>query len=223
MKKKKVEVVKQSDTSTGVIDTQPVCALLFSYSPEPRDIVFELTTNPNKIDVMQPGLLGTCRFGEMSEPEISLALWGTPTRDGARYYYSCALHDAAKKKEAWAKDRKTIPPLHKLHFYEFRKARPNDPDFATPECFIEAGAAWWGAMWVVLPEDPEALDQIRYFVVFGPKPFRQGLSARARENTEDSVSRLLERRKELELDSFYKAKQAQDRSQLDGEEIPGLE
>jgi hypothetical protein len=217
--KNKSKVIKQSSTSTSVIDRSPEpekCTLLFPYSPEPRDVVIELITNPNKMDVMQPGLLGTCRFGET---EVSLAFWGTPTRDGTRYYYSCAMHDAVKKKEAWKDDRKTIEPLHKLKLYEFRKAHPTDPDFATPESFIEAGAAWWGAMWVLLPEDPDALDQIRYFVVFGPKPFRPALSAQAKENTADAVARLLERRRELEVNAFYKARQ----TRLDDEEIPGLD
>jgi hypothetical protein len=219
MKSKSVKtVVKQSDISTDVINTpQPaVCTSLFSYLPGARDIVIELTTNPNKIDVMQPSLLGTCNFCEI---EVSLAFWWARTRDNTRDYYSCACHDAIKKKEAWANDRKTIPPLHKLKFYEFRKAHPSDPDFATPESFIEAGSVWWGAMWVLLPEDPDALDQIRYFVVFGPKPFRQGLSAQARENAADSVARLLERRRELEVNAFYKARQ----TELDDEEIPGLD
>ena len=218
MKNKSTKVVKQSDTSTSVIDTssQAVCTSLLPYSPEPRDIVIELTANPNKVDVMQPSLLGICKFGET---EVSLAFWGSTTRDGARYYYSCAMHDAVKEKEAWKNDRKTIEPLHKLKFYEFRKAHPTDPDFATPESFIEAGAAWWGAMWVLLPEDPDALDQIRYFVVFGPKPFRPALSAQAKENTADAVARLLERRRELEVNAFYKARQ----TRLDDEEIPGLD
>jgi hypothetical protein len=219
MKNKSVKtVVKQSDTSTGVINTpQPaVCTSLFSYLPGTRDLVIELTPNPNKIDVMQPSLLGTCNFGDIN---TSLAFWWSQTRDKTRDYYSCAIHDAAKKKEAWANDRKTIPPLHKLHFYEHRKGHPSDPDFTTSDSFIEAGAEWFGGMWVLLPEDPDALDQIRYFVVFSPKPFRPALSAQAKENAADSVARLLERRRELEVNSFYKAKQGQGQSQLDDEEI----
>jgi hypothetical protein len=220
MKNKSVKtVVKQSDTLTGVINTpQPaVCTSLFPYSPGERDIVVELITNPNKIDVMQPSLIGTCNFGGV---EVSLALWWARTRDNTRDYYSCACHDAIKKKEAWANDRKTIPPLHKLKFYEFRKVNSNDPDFATPEPFIEGGSSHWGAMWVILPEDPNALDQIQYIVVFSPKPFRPALSAQARENAADGVARLLERRRELEVNAFYKARQTQLLD--DDEEIPGL-
>jgi hypothetical protein len=222
MKSKKEKVVKQSDTSTSVIGMPPqaVCTSLIGYSPEAQDIVLELTSNSNKVDVMQPGLLGTCKLGEI---EISLAFWGTPTRDNTRYYYSCAMHDAVKKKEAWAKDRKTIEPLHKLKFYEFRKVYPTDPDFATSESFLEAGSVWWGGMWVLLPEDPDALDQIRYFVVFSSKPFRPALSAQAKENAADAVARLLERRKELENTSFYEARRAQQQVRLDDDEIPGLD
>jgi hypothetical protein len=112
-------------------------------------------------------------------------------------------------------------PLHKLHFYEFRKAQPTDPDFYS-ESFIEAGAVWHGGMWVVLPEDPEALDQIRYFVVFGSKPFRPALSPQARENAAESSARLLERRKEMEATAFYKAQQARLDADSDSDEIPGL-
>jgi hypothetical protein len=217
------KAVKPSNTPASVMDASPVperCVSLFPYSPESRDVVVELTPNPNKVDIMQPGLLGLCNLGET---KVSLALWYSRTRDGQRDYYSAALHDDVKKKEAWQKDRGTIPPLHKLKFYEHRKAHPTDPDFATPECFIEAGSVWWGAMWVVLPEDPDDLDAIRYFIVFSPKPFRPALSEQAKENAADSVARLLERRREMETGAFYKAR----RGQLDNEdaddEIPGLD
>ena len=81
---------------------------------------------------------------------------------------------------------------------------------------------WWGGMWVREPEDPNALDQIRYGVVFSPKPFRPALSAQAKENTANAVARLQKRRRELEVNAFYMAKQAQGQGQLDDEEIPGL-
>jgi hypothetical protein len=216
---KKKKVVKQVGVSTSAVDTSPSlerCIAMFPYSPESRDVVVELTPNPNKIDVTQPGLLGSCNLDGV---KVSLAFWWGRTKDQTRDYYSAALHDALKKDEAFKKDRGTIPPLHKLKFYEFRKAHPSDPDFATSECFIEAKAVWWGGMWVLLPEDPEALDLIRYFVVFSPKPFRPALSAQAKENTADSVARLLARRKELELITFSKAQLAE----LDAEEIPGLD
>jgi hypothetical protein len=169
---------------------------------------------------MQPTLLGTCNFGDL---EVGLAFWCTRTQDSTRVYYSCACHDAVKKKEAWVHDRKTIPPLHKLKFYEFRKIHPSDPDFTIPEAFIEDDRVWWGALWVVLPENPNALDEIRYFVVFSPGPFRQGLSTHARENAADSVARLLERRRELEANAFYRARQAQLDDNTDDDEIPGLD
>jgi len=219
---KAAKVVKQQDdTTTSVMDTSPkaICNSLIGYPTGPQDVVFEIFPNPNKVDSMQPDLLGTCMFGEI---EVSLVFWGSKTRDGSRYYYSCAMHDAVKKREAWKSNRGTIPPLHKLHFYEHRQAHSTDPDFATPESFIEAGGVWWGGMWVREPEDPNALDQIRYGVVFSPKPFRPALSAQAKENTANAVARLQKRRRELEVNAFYMAKQAQGQGQLDDEEIPGL-
>jgi hypothetical protein len=222
MKHKTLKVTKQpkTDTSTNVIDTPSPpakCHSLFPYTPEPHDIVVELTNNPDKVDIMQPSLLGSCKFGEL---DVRLAFWLSETKDKQRVYYSCACHDALKSKEAWQKDRKTIEPLHKLKFYEFRKTHTSDPDFAAPECFVEASASWWGAMWVLLPEDPDALDLIRYFVVFSSKPFRQALSAQAKESTAIDVARLLQRRKELEASAFW---QTQTAKELDGDDIPGLD
>src|SRR5262245_59628771 len=100
MKNKSTKIVKPSSAPTSAIDTMPTaqCKLLFPSSPEPLDVILELTPNPNKVDIMQPGLLGCCHFGEL---EVSLAVWGSQTRDQSRYYYSCAMHDALKKKEAW--------------------------------------------------------------------------------------------------------------------------
>jgi hypothetical protein len=192
---------------------------LFPYSPEPRDVVVELTPNPNKVDIMQPGLLGNVTLGGL---EVSIVGWYSQTRNGQRGYYKLYLQDAIKNKEAWQRNRERVEPLHKLHFFEFRKAQPTDPDFAISKSFIEAGSDWWGAMWVLLPEDPEALDLIRYFVVFGPKRFRPALSAQAKENTADSVARLLERRREMETGAFYKAQQTQLDDEDAGDDIPGL-
>jgi hypothetical protein len=222
MRSKTPKVTEQpkADTSIDVIDTPSPPAKydsLLPYTPEPQDIAIELTTNPNKVNVMQPSLLGSCRFGGL---DVSLVFWFSETKDAQRNYYSCKCYDALKKKEAWQKDRKRIDPLHKLLFYEFRKTHTSDPDFTTPECFVEASASWWGAMWVVLPEDPDALDLIRYFVVFSSKPFRQALSAQAKESTAVGVARLLQRRKELEAAAFW---QAQAAKQLDGDDIPGLD
>ena len=217
---KTAKVVKQaSSNSTTAIDTsaQATCDSLFPYSPEPGDVIIELSLNPNKIKATQPGLLGSCKLGNL---EVSLVFWGSETQDGSKYYYSCTMQDAVKSKEAWKRDRSTIEPLHKLKFYEFRKGRPTDPDFTIPESFIEGGHAWWGSMWVFLPENADALDQIRYFVVFSSKPFRQALSAQAKENTSDMVARLLERRREMEMGAYYKAKQALDAEQLDEDELP---
>jgi hypothetical protein len=221
MKHKTPNVTKQPKTDTVDTPSPPTkCDSLLPYTPEPHDIVVELTNNPNKVDVMQPSLLGSCKFGEL---DVRLAFWLSETKDKQRVYYSCACHDALKNKQALQKDRKTIEPLHRLKFYEFRKAHISDPDFATTECFVEAGASSWGAMWVILPEDPDApdaLDLIRYFVVFSPKPFRQALSAHAKESAAIGVARLLQRRKELEAGAFW---QAQAAKQLDGDDIPGLD
>jgi hypothetical protein len=222
MKPETSKVTKQpkEDASTTVISTPAAaakCNALLPYTPEPQDIIIELTNNPNKVDVMQPSLLGSCKFGEL---DVRLAFWFSETKLKDRTYYSCACHDALKKKQAWENDRKTIEPLHKLKFYEFRKTYSSDPDFDTKECFIEAGASWWGAMWVILPEDPDALDLIRYFVVFSSKPFREAMSAQAKENAALGVARLLQRRKELETDTFWRAETAK---QSDGDDIPGLD
>jgi hypothetical protein len=129
-----------------------------------------LLTNPNKIDTMQPDIKGVCMLGER---EIDLALWLSETRDGSRTYYSVAVNDAVRwrealqaSKESRSKDRLKIEPLHKLKLYEFRKSHLNDPDFTTPEAFIEGGSAWWGSPWV-----PLALRTSRTWKVLGTSWF----------------------------------------------------
>ena len=194
------------------------------YTPEPDDIAIELMANPNKVDIMQPSLLGTAMFGQTA---ISLAFWLSRTRDNLRNYYSAAIHDALKKKTAWADGKKTIEPMHKLKFYEFRKSHVFDPDFATPEPFIEAGMSWWGSMWVVLPENLENFEAIQYFLVFSHRPFKPALSEQARETAADGVARLLERRKDLDSTAFARSQKAKREALLDAghddDGIPGLD
>jgi hypothetical protein len=198
---------------------------LIPFEPSPEDIQVEPQPNPNKVDVMQPDLLGSCMLDGTA---ISLALWNTETRDGQRIYYSLTMHDTVKKKQAWQEGRKNIEPLHKLKLYEFRKGHPSDPDFATTEPFIAEGKPWWAFLWVLLPKDPTDVENIRYGLLFSLKPFKPALSDQARENAERNVARLLQRRKELEDAAYYKALQAKHeatrKEQLgDDDDIPGLD
>jgi hypothetical protein len=198
---------------------------LIPFEPSPEDILVEPQPNPNKMDVMQPDLLGSCTFGGIA---ISLAFWNAQTRDGQRMYYSLALNDTVKQKQAWQEGRKNIEPLHRLKLYEFRKGHASDPDFATTECFIAEGKQWWAFLWVLLPEDPNDVENIRYYLLFSPKRFKPALSDPARENAARNVARLLQRREELDDTAYYKAFQAKQeamrKEQLgDYDDIPSLD
>jgi hypothetical protein len=205
---------QKSDTQISATGTGEVT---LPYASSKNDIVVELLTNPNKVDVMHPTLIGTCEIGNLT---VNLAFWLQETRDGLRNYYSASLHDAARQKEAWQNNRGKVEPTHRLKLYEFRKARPSDPDFATVEPFIEDGALWWCSMWVLLPENSEEIDNIRYFLVFSPKPFRPAMTEQSRELAAMGVARLLERRKELEDGAFYKAQQAKREAISDEDGVP---
>lgn len=218
-------------TKTATSIEQPVAVeqpkptsqeLALPYDPQGDDVLIELMVNPNKIDVMQPDLIGGCTLGAL---EVDLSLWLATTRDGTRNYYSGSLNDSVRWREARAAskqargDKPKIEPLHRLKFYEFRKSSSQDPDFTTPEPFIEANAVWWGSMWVLLPEDVEDVENIRYFVIFSHNGFRPALTEKAKENTSLSVARLLERRKELENASYYAAQQAKRTAVLDTDRL----
>jgi hypothetical protein len=205
--------MKKADTkavSTPTVNSTP--ETVFPYVAQENDIVMELSTNPNKVDVMHPSLIGTCEIGTLS---FSLAFWLQETRDKQRNYYSASLHDAQRQRQAWQDNRTKLEPLHRLKLYEFRKANSNDPDFATTEPFIENEVAWWASMWVLLPQDSKDIDSIRYFLVFSHKPFRPALTEQSRALAAMGVARLLERRKELESEAFYKAQTAKRRALLD--------
>jgi hypothetical protein len=202
--------------------------LSLPYDPAHDDVVIELLTNPNKIDSMQPDITGACLLGKL---QIDLALSLSETRDGTRTYYSLSLNDAGRRREVWqawqankrsnrSGDKPKIEALHKLKLYEFRKSHLNDPDFTTPEAFIEGDAAWWGSMWVLLPENSDDVENIRYFLVFSHTPFRPALTEKSRENAAMGVARLLERRKELENTAYYTAQQAKRNAILDADELP---
>jgi hypothetical protein len=202
-------------------DSSPVSSvqeLMLPYQPAETDIAVELLTNPNKVDVMHPSLIGTCEIGSLT---VNLAFWLQQTRDGQRNYYSASLHDAARQKQAWQNNRTKVEPMHRLKFYEFRKSQPSDPDFATVEPFLEDETAWWSSMWVLLPENAEEdIDKIRYFLVFSHKPFRPALTEQSRELAAIGVARLLARRKELEEGAFYKATQAKRQAITDDDAMP---
>jgi hypothetical protein len=206
---KNVKTEQKSVSKPSSVSTQE---FVLPYQPLESDIVVELMTNPNKTDVMHPSLIGTCEIGNLT---VNLAFWLQETRDGLRNYYSASLHDAARQKDAWQNNRGKVEPAHRLKLYEFRKSQPSDPDFATVEPFIENEITWWSSMWVLLPEDAEDIDNIRYFLVFSHKPFRPAMTEQSRELTAMGVARLLERRKELEDGAFYKAQQAKREAILD--------
>jgi hypothetical protein len=209
----------------AIEQTKPTAReLSLPYDPSHDDIVIELLANANKIDTFQPDITGTCKLGEL---EIDLALWLSETRDGTRTYYSLALTDSVRRREALQaakqvknSDKPKIEPLHKLKLYEFRKSHLEDPDFTTPEAFIEGGDTWWGSMWVLLPEDSNDVENIRYFLVFSHAPFRPALTGKSRENAAMGVARLIERRKELEDAAYYVAQQAKRQAILDTDDLP---
>jgi hypothetical protein len=65
-----------------------------------------LRHNSAKVDPMQPALLGTAKFGELT---VGLSLWWQSTRDGTRDYYSMSIQDSAKAKESLQRKEKPEP------------------------------------------------------------------------------------------------------------------
>lgn len=56
---KKVKTDQKTVSATSVDSPSE---LVLPYEPKENDIVVELLTNPNKVDVMHPSLIGTCEL-----------------------------------------------------------------------------------------------------------------------------------------------------------------
>src|SRR5271166_1419509 len=127
------------------------------------NIEFELHPNANKTTDMHPDLTGTFEFDDQT---YEFTDWIRRTQDGERDYHSVSIYNAEARKDAF-KSKQKIDPLARLKFYEFRKKLATDPDFSTTKEPLRIGAAvLYGNLWVTYNEDPDALEDMTFRVIF---------------------------------------------------------
>ena len=173
------------------------------------DICIVLTVNANKVNLMQPALLGLAKFGELT---VSLSLWWQETLNGQRDYYSMSIQDAVKAKELLQTKQK-VESLAKLKLYQFRQNSLDDPDYVSSEAFLHEGRSFWALLWIDAPDfpDPEKLSEedlkrIQYYLVFSPRRPLEKWEKGLTDTLQNAQQHLLTRRAELEERKLLKAR-----------------
>jgi hypothetical protein len=213
---------KASGQETELVAPSALPLAVVECSSREGSVCALLRPNSAKVDPMQPALLGSAKFGELS---VGLSLWWQATRDGARDYYSMTVQDTVKAREAW-QNKEKIEPLARLKLYQFRQKSLDDPDFAASEPLVYEGKDYWALLWVGVPPDfPEEaneqdLKRIAYALVFSLWRPAEKWEKNLREYALTAADYLRARRKELEALKWAQTRKVELKADIEDDEIP---